>query len=785
MLRKEILGTKVRTESGLNKPLTLVKPNNDEDYKNQEFLDTDILLAKDIKRFVKGGGASGDTSSIKYTYETQTEEYKYNRNVIIDTRFNDDESFYNQCIQLNDIFNGVELGSIKIGNSQYGYGIEVYNYNGYNDTKGFDIRGPLNSMGNLYPYHIINNDLSKYEIHDGKWNNQISNDGTFPINNPIIFTNLDRSEYLFRYIYVNDFDNIDLEYNTAYKYKVDTKSCIVDAFVADLNEYGINYYYNVGGIKSVKSLQSNSKVFATDGSIVDLPVVNTETQPTLPEFSSNGNVMYANTNKSKYKGFCYYVDPSDANYLNCIGSYLFGSGTDSGFYKQSGIVNGTSSCHYKMFPMFDTHTSTYKQSLFYGYQLYNIHSIRADVKGLEGYYKSDGTIVSIDALKKELDITDSGNFSKPIIAYISSSEDASAEEIYKNRSLLDVAFTAYVNNVGNTGSFTVGAYCNASDEYTPTRYYLRKKDPGYNDTFIFPMFDINNSHETFISENIDYTLRNISGIKSDDGNIGYYCSDGTVTTLDDLRTAIGTGVNISNTSTITLSQEGKSSTMNLAYSGITLNQYLTSSTNPGQCKGNISGGALRLIRAYTNASGVTDLSNPDYTIYLKTDDASIRGYDKNNNGYVLTNRNQVVTIDGNDVTLNVPLLYLSGNDNNRFLATGDHLAIGDFKNTENVNNARLFVKEYVNGSYKTGLQLQGFSNNNTLPIKVGLFINNEENSSTRCGVFMENKTQNDLITANGGTKAIGVDIAAQSSITELQSQIKALTARIAALEAKQ
>lgn len=675
MLRKEILGTKVRTESGLNKPLTLVKPNSDEDYKNQEFLDTDILLAKDIKRFVKG---VDDTPMNEIIFEGEKIGY-FNRTkitkdgIVLSNLYRSEEELYDEITITPTSFTmsyNVNQGASNQKTFKFdGDGVELIN-------------GSLRIRS--YDYEDDIRITSKGIIYDNSDNIKLTNGSVIPS--------------LLQYVYE-------------------------DGYLRNITD--------VLQIKQFEYIKSTTSDY---------------------DFYIGSYIVASKSSYSSYNLYDYVIAQYQFDNKQIIYPYLAVS------YSQTGRRN-------------------------IEYTLMNINAIINNDK--IGYYKSDGTIVSIDALKKELDITDSGNFSKPIIAYISSSEDASAEEIYKNRSLLDVAFTAYVNNVGNTSSFTVGAYCSASDEYKPSRYAIQKKDVGYNDTFIFPMFDINNSHETFVSENIDYTLRNISGIKSDDGNIGYYCSDGTVTTLDDLRTAIGTGVNISNTSTITLSQEGKSSTANLAYSGITLNQYLTSSTNHGQCKGNISGGALRLIRAYTDASGVTDLSNPDYTIYLKTDDASIRGYDKNNNGYVLTNRNQVVTIDGNDVTLNVPLLYLSGNDNNRFLATGDHLAIGDFKNTENVNNARLFVKEYVNGSYKTGLQLQGFSNNNTLPVKVGLFINNEENSSTRCGVFMENKTQDDLITANGGTKTIGIDIAAQSSITELQSQIEALTARVAALEAKQ
>ena len=49
MLRKEILGTKIKTQSGLSKPITIAQPKDDSDYKSENFLDTDILLAKDIK----------------------------------------------------------------------------------------------------------------------------------------------------------------------------------------------------------------------------------------------------------------------------------------------------------------------------------------------------------------------------------------------------------------------------------------------------------------------------------------------------------------------------------------------------------------------------------------------------------------------------------------------------------------------------------------------------------------------------------------------------------------
>ena len=59
MLRKNIQGAKVKTETGY-KELTLVKPQDEQDYKDKAFLDTDILLAKDIKQFVK----SSDGSSI-------------------------------------------------------------------------------------------------------------------------------------------------------------------------------------------------------------------------------------------------------------------------------------------------------------------------------------------------------------------------------------------------------------------------------------------------------------------------------------------------------------------------------------------------------------------------------------------------------------------------------------------------------------------------------------------------------------------------------------------------
>ena len=54
MLRKEILGTKIKTQSGLSKPITIAQPKDNSDYKSENFLDTDILLAKDIKQFVKG-----------------------------------------------------------------------------------------------------------------------------------------------------------------------------------------------------------------------------------------------------------------------------------------------------------------------------------------------------------------------------------------------------------------------------------------------------------------------------------------------------------------------------------------------------------------------------------------------------------------------------------------------------------------------------------------------------------------------------------------------------------
>lgn len=523
MLRKEILGTKVRTESGLNKPLTLAKPNNDEDYKNQEFLDTDILLAKDIKRFVKGGGANEDASYVKYTYETSNGEFKFIRNVIIDTNVHDEESMYSQAIQLNDIQNGQQLGSIKIGLSTGGYGISIDNSN---INYGLDVRGPINSAGVLYPYYIINNDLSKYKIQNGKWDDYIRNNSSFPINNPTIFSN--DSDHLVRYIYVNDFHNIDLDYDNIYKYLEDSVGCIVDALFSDFNEYGVNRYYNVGGIKSIKSNQSSSKVFATDGSIVDLPTGG-ESLPTLPEFSSNYNQMDSNcqNGKSKYRGFCYYTDPSNASKFKSIGAYMLNSASNIGFYKNA--ISSNTNYKYNMYPMFDALRDSVDDDCYISYYLHNIHGIYSDVAHKQGYYKSDGTITSVENLKSELGISDStSGTTQTLISYIRKSEDSSNIDGYTNRGMLGVGFAAYVDDTGNSGSFTVGAYCSASDDYIPSGYCIHKVDPGYNDTFIFPMFDINSDSSYFSTESLTYTLRNIAGIKSDDSIIGYYCNDGSI-----------------------------------------------------------------------------------------------------------------------------------------------------------------------------------------------------------------------------------------------------------------
>lgn len=642
MLRKEILGTKVRTESGLNKPLTLVKPNNDEDYKNQEFLDTDILLAKDIKRFVKGGGANGDSVGVEYIYETSDANAVFTNKLIIDTCPINKDGTYDQTIQLTTRNSEIEFGSIKIGLSEMGFGITVDNNMYITDRFGnkFDYRGPLHAGGSQNQYWTMLTDLSEYKINDGKWDNCIHNDGIFPTNAPFLFCdpNFKEDNSIFRYAYQTDFTNIETDCRNSYRYDVTEKSCIVDSLVVDYNNNGTNTYYNVGGIKSTKQYQSGSKVFATDGSIVDLPVSQ------KPLFSYIQSTYYEESmafTEGVYKHFCIYSTQTNHDNI-CIGA------------------------HYYISP-----------SSVFGYTLYA------------------GKHVMWPFYEQKLELNG--------------------------------------------------------------EYYRYK-----------------------------YDLRNIVGIHSDNSTkIGYYKSDGTIKTIDQLKEEIGSDVQINNTSSITLSQEGKSSTTDLAYSGVTLNQYLTSSTNPGQCRGRIAGGALELVRAYTDASGVTDLSNPNYKINLSTTDASIRGYSKDGHGYVLTRRGQVVTVDGTDTTYNVPLIYLTGDDNNRFFATADSLYVGNFKTTENNNSVRLFVKEFNQSQYKTGIYIQGYSNNNTLPIYAGLFIDTEEGSAARVGVFIKNKTEMDLVTANGGTKHIGIDVAAQSSITELQSQIEALTARVAALEAKQ
>ena len=82
MLRKEILGTKIKTQSGLSKPITIAQPKDDSDYKSENFLDTDILLAKDIKQFVKGQEI--DTSNfLKYKDRNGTAIYLDNKEYAI------------------------------------------------------------------------------------------------------------------------------------------------------------------------------------------------------------------------------------------------------------------------------------------------------------------------------------------------------------------------------------------------------------------------------------------------------------------------------------------------------------------------------------------------------------------------------------------------------------------------------------------------------------------------------------------------------------------------------
>ena len=84
MLRKEILGTKIKTQSGLSKPITIAQPKDDSDYKSENFLDTDILLAKDIKQFVKGQEI--DTSNfLKYKDRKGTAIYLDNKEYAINS----------------------------------------------------------------------------------------------------------------------------------------------------------------------------------------------------------------------------------------------------------------------------------------------------------------------------------------------------------------------------------------------------------------------------------------------------------------------------------------------------------------------------------------------------------------------------------------------------------------------------------------------------------------------------------------------------------------------------
>ena len=108
MLRKEILGTKIKTQSGLSKPITIAQPKDDSDYKSENFLDTDILLAKDIKQFVKGQEI--DTSNLFRLNE---------KNIITDETFIESDSstgirFYGESLLMYKNEDGKILPGVQV-----------------------------------------------------------------------------------------------------------------------------------------------------------------------------------------------------------------------------------------------------------------------------------------------------------------------------------------------------------------------------------------------------------------------------------------------------------------------------------------------------------------------------------------------------------------------------------------------------------------------------------------------------------------------------------------------
>lgn len=519
MLRKEILGTKVRTESGLNKPLTLVKPNNDEDYKNQEFLDTDILLAKDIKRFVKGGGANGDSVGVEYIYETSDANAVFTNKLIIDTCPINKDGTYDQTIQLTTRNSEIEFGSIKIGLSEMGFGITVDNNAYITDGFGnkFDYRGPLHAGGSQNQYWTMLTDLSEYKINDGKWDNCIHNDGIFPINAPFLFCdpNFKEDNSIFRYAYQTDFTNIETDCRNSYRYDVTEKSCIVDSLVVDYNNNGTNTYYNVGGIKSTKQYQSGSKVFATDGSIVDLPVSQ------KPLFSYIQSTYYEESmafTEGVYKHFCIYSTQTNHDNIYIGAHYYISPSSAFGYTLYAG--------KHVMWPFYEQKLELNGEYYRYKYDLRNIVGIHSDNSTKIGYYKSDGTIVSTESLKQELGISDStSDTTQSIISYMNKNNDTNNRVVVLGRS--DFAMCVYGGS--NVSNMYIGNYV-FSSTHDYKNYYVPVGDNKYtSDNYIFPMVDCIQVHESGVYNHYCYNLRNITGIKSDDGNIGYYRSDGNIT----------------------------------------------------------------------------------------------------------------------------------------------------------------------------------------------------------------------------------------------------------------
>lgn len=170
MLRKEILGTKIKTQSGLSKPITIAQPKDDSDYKSENFLDTDILLAKDIKQFVKGqeidtsglfklNTRNNVNSSTTLYWESSKKYTLFNKHGMAVANMSLDSSVPSIMVVSSNITNPGPLYTSTVGGS-----LQLYQYTSDIDNALQKITKSTFSANQLYMNKDAQTDLPKLQL---------------------------------------------------------------------------------------------------------------------------------------------------------------------------------------------------------------------------------------------------------------------------------------------------------------------------------------------------------------------------------------------------------------------------------------------------------------------------------------------------------------------------------------------------------------------------------------------------------------------------------------------